>query len=198
MPAEAGLSVPLPLKGLLFRFDLLAQKKLLAFRRACRTPAGLGWHDLDEIRLQTASPFRRSKANAAIAPSNECNFSFKLVHVEPDQRGIDDGGFSQLLPAISQGLVAVAGAMRSVRLWLVLNSVHWMAGGIKIRDLSSQARLNHVKSTPACGKLTQHPHRATRDRCLDVAEPYFSYAPPITSNATSRLPRVASTQGQTF
>jgi len=42
MPAEAGLSVPLPLKGLLFRFDLLAQKKLLAFRRACRTPVGLG------------------------------------------------------------------------------------------------------------------------------------------------------------
>jgi len=42
-----------------------------------------------------------------------------------------------------------------------------MAGGIKTRDLSSQARLNHVKSTPACGKLTQHPHRATRDRCLD-------------------------------
>src|SRR6266850_226340 len=80
MPAEAGLSVPLPLKGLLFRFDLLAQKKLLAFRRACRTPAGLGWHDPDEIRLQTASPVRRSKANAAIAPSNECNFSFKLVH----------------------------------------------------------------------------------------------------------------------
>jgi hypothetical protein len=35
----------------------------------------------EDVRAFVHKPLRSCKANAAIATSNECNFSFKLVHV---------------------------------------------------------------------------------------------------------------------